>query len=307
MDLLQAVRIINEELPPLFCDNFIIISDVAAVFEAKERRKSEKKQELLRAIKTIDELKIDEAYCFDKEFQSNHPILGDLKDNIFFEKPLFESIRVGMKEPQYTTALGWFLHQDQTACRLFIETLRESVKFPASFLFPAEDTRIESIWEYSGKKETSSEVDVGDDVRNRKEIDNLLIWEWNGKKYGIVIEIKFGAELHNELPCYQISALKEMGEKPYQKKDKKCCVFPKKELKCEECRQNASLVCIVLSVNRISPQKIEENNGCRKIWQRVLWRHFMPKLSKKMVQYQGNDDYRRFLSSLWRKVFETER
>ena len=275
-------------------------------------------------------MKIDNSYIFDKEFRENHPILGNLENNIFFESPLFESIQVGMKEPQYTTALGWFLQKDRQACRLFIETLAEVANFPDEFkkILPIENTPIESIWEYSGKKnsqneedeETASEEDkeekntsetsgvsVDNDVKNRKEIDNLLIWESDGKKYGIVIEIKFGADLHNELPCYQLTALKKMGYDPCQKNEKRC-VFPiNKDLKCEDCQKNNHLLCVVLSTNRISARKIEENNGCRKIWHRVLWCHFLPKLSEKMTQYQGNEDYRRFLSSLWLKVFETER
>lgn len=331
MDLSKAVQIINMELPSLSCDNFKIISDIAAAFEQIEQEKLGRKQELFQSIDAINGLKIDNAYNFDKEFQEQHPILGNLKDNIFFEKPLFESIQVGMKEPQYTTALGWFLQKDQKACRLFIESLREVVKFPTSFIFPTEKSQIESIWEYSGKnlqnenedetnseknisesnqrkEETSSSVSAGNDVKNRKEIDNLLTWEIDGKKFGVILEIKFGADLHNELPCYQLTALKEMGKKPCQKKDKKSCVFPTdKELNCKDCLENNPLICIVLSSNRISAQEIEKNNGCRKIWHRVLWRHFLPKLNEKMAQYQENGDYKRFLSSLWRKVFETER
>lgn len=331
MDLSKAVQTINVKLPPFFCDNFKIVSDVATTFEQIEQEKLERKQELFQSIETINGLKIDSAYSFDKEFQKQHPILGNLKDNIFFEKPLFESIQVGMKEPQYTTALGWFLQKDQKACRLFIESLREVVEFPTSFIFPTENSQIESIWEYSGKnlqnenedetnseenisesgqrkEETSSGVSAGNDVKNRKEIDNLLTWEIDGKKFGVILEIKFGADLHNELPCYQLTALKEMGKKTCQKKDKKCCVFPTdKELNCKDCLENNPLICIVLSSNRISAQEIEKNNGCREIWHRVLWCHFLPKLSEKMTQYQGNEDYRRFLSSLWLKVFETER
>lgn len=313
MNLTETVQIINR-LKFEADANYSIIRQVAIALEQKEQEKQKNKKIFFKAIDVINGLKIDNTYNFNEEFRENHPILGNLENNIFFEKPLFEAIQVGMKEPQYTTALGWFLRKDQQACQLFIETLAEVANFPDEFkkILPTENTPIESIWEYSGKKslqneeddETDSEDDdekknlkkdtsgvsdisVGNDVKNRKEIDNLLIWECDGKKYGIVIEIKFAADLHNELSCYQRTALKKMGNDP--------------------CQKNNSLMCVVLSTNRISAQKIEENDGCRKIWRRVLWCHFMLKLSKKMTRYQGNEDYRRFLSSLWLKVFETER
>lgn len=314
MNLTETVQIINR-LKFEADANYSIIRQVAVALEQKEQEKQKKQKDFFKAIDVINGLKIDNTYNFNEEFRENHPILGNLENNIFFEKPLFEAIQVGMKEPQYTTALGWFLRKDQQACQLFIETLAEVANFPDEFkkILPTENTPIESIWEYSGKKslqneeddETDSEDDddekknlkkdtsgvsdisVGNDVKNRKEIDNLLIWECDGKKYGIVIEIKFAADLHNELSCYQRTALKKMGNAP--------------------CQKNNSLMCVVLSTNRISAQKIEENDGCRKIWRRVLWCHFMLKLSKKMTRYQGNEDYRRFLSSLWLKVFETER
>ncbi len=330
-DLSKAVRIINNLDIDTDSDLNIVVQ-VAKSFEKKEEENRTKKKEFLQAIDAINGLKVDNSYSFDKEFRENHPILGDLENNIFFESPLFEAVQVGMKEPQYTTALGWFLQEDQQACRLFIETLAEVANFPEEFkkILPTEHTPIESIWEYSGKKNSQNEEDdetdsegkeekkaeeatsetsdisAGNDVKNRKEIDNLLIWGSDKKKHGIVIEIKFGADLHNELPCYQLTALKKMGYNPCQKNEKRC-VFPtNRDLKCEDCQKNNSLMCVVLSTNRISAQKIEENDGCRKIWHRVLWCHFMPKLSKKMTQHQGNGDYRRFLSSLWRKVFETE-
>lgn len=329
MDLTKSICIINKLN---FCidSDYSIVVKVADSLNQQEKRKQKKKEDFLQAITNINELKIDHAYSFEKEFQENHPILGNLENNIFFEKPLFESIQVGMKEPQYTTALGWFLQKDQKACRLFIETLREMIQFPPSFVFPAEDTTIESIWEYSNKqisqneddeieakehtfketqveKEIFPDVAIGDDVKNHKEIDNLLIRECNGRKYGIIIEIKFGAGLHNDLSCYQQSALKKMCYPVKTGNKKGCSFFSGEKLECQTCLDNIPVICVVLSTNRISPQEIQANNGCQKLWQRVLWCHFMPKLNKKITQYQGDKDYKRFLSSLWRKAFETKR
>ena len=243
--------------------------------------------------------------CDFDDFLINHPVLGRAdKDNIYFEKPLFESIQVGMKEPQYTTALGWFLKKNQEACRLFIETLAEVANFPDEFknIFPPkENMPIESMWEYSdkknsqneeddkanaeddttenskGKKEESSKVTNGNDVKNRKEIDNFLVWEFDGKKYGIIIEIKFGeTKLHNRLDQYQKIAL-------------------------DEIENEDGLFCLTLSSNPISDADIKGNNGNPEQWKRVLWRNLMPKLDEK-VRGLNDKDYRRFLSSLWRKT-----
>lgn len=325
MDLSKVTQTINKILPSVVCDDIEIISVVATTIEQKEKEKLKRKQDFLQAIEIINGLKIDDsAYSFEKVFQEKHPILGDLKNNIFFEKPLFEAIQVGMKEPQYTTALDWFLKNDQEACRLFVETLAEVANFPPEFkdVLPAKGTLIESTSEERGSQNEGKEASKADKPGNNKkkhgskEIDNLFIWardkgdELDGK-YGIVVEIKFGADLHNDLPCYQKIALGKMGFKPFLIKcpKKKCSVLLTKEkLNCDDCQKKNRLACVVLSTNRISAQEIEneKNKGCRKIWHRVLWCHFLPKLSEKMAQYHENGDYRRFLSSLWRKVFETE-
>ena len=258
--------------------------------------------------------------CDFDDFLINHPVLGRAdKDNIYFEKPLFESIQVGMKEPQYTTALDWFLKNDQEACRLFIKTLADVANFPDDFkeILPAKDTRIESTSEERGSQNEGKEASKSDKSENNKkkhgskEIDNLLIWESDGKKYGIVIEIKFRADLHNDLPCYQKIALKKIsGKEPVSEKHERgfFCVSSEKlppdpNERCLGCYRKRSLFCITLSSKVISDEEIQNNGGCPKIWHRVLWRNLMPKLDENMRYSETkNEDYRRFLSSLWRKT-----
>lgn len=146
MNLTETVQIINR-LKFEADANYSIIRQVAVALEQKEQEKQKKQKDFFKAIDVINGLKIDNTYNFNEEFRENHPILGNLENNIFFEKPLFEAIQVGMKEPQYTTALGWFLRKDQQACQLFIETLAEVANFPDEFkkILPTENTPIESI------------------------------------------------------------------------------------------------------------------------------------------------------------------
>lgn len=268
MELSKAVECLNR-LPLLIEGGFDVIRRVGE--EILHNR-----EKLRQAVEKLNTLPFEPSGGYDALLKS-HPVLGDLTDNnVFNERPLFESIQVGMKEPQYTTALGYFLRQDKAAFRVFTEALSELIEMPESFKLPERDDYTESFWEEPCPKKEDENAAEDEDSEKKskggsKEVDNLLIWENNGKRYGFVIEIKFNAKLKNDLECYRKRAKARIGNAP---------------------------VCVILSPYVISDKDVKGNKN----WHRLLWRDLMPKLNEKMRKTKTDSDFKRFLSSLWRKT-----
>ena len=304
-DLSKAVQTINSR------PDFITSSDrknILRVFQKKQNNEKIKKQKRENLKKNVTLLLkngtefISGAFSEkDKtRFEIRHPVFGNLKNGVMSCKPLFECVRINKKEPLFSTALAWFCQNDPAVFKAVVKAIcslvfcekkdlkdicysLKNLTFHKSF---AEERAGQNEDDLINKK---TNIDGSGKKNNDKRIDNVLYWKTGKRRYCLAVEIKFNACLNNRLDLYR---------KKIERK------YP------------ASVVkkFIVISNKRICPDRMGEfypkdwtDTLKKKVkdeyethWQNILWKNLLP-LIDECSKNVGNEDFKRFLASLWLK------
>lgn len=203
------------------------------------------------------------------KFMKEHPILGECTDtHSYFRKPLYRYL--DPYEPQFTKALTCFLRTNQLICKTFIESIFQLLNLQKKEL---PDNGYECKCEVITR-------DIKDKKRQRKRIDNVIIWE----NKALCIEVKFDAKIdNNDLIAYE-AQMKEICKKGHY-----------------------DIYYIAISIDNIQADINQKGN--RK-WKNILWCDLL-KLWEKNIHnlgctYKENEDMIRYRTSLWYKVLRKE-
>lgn len=208
------------------------------------------------------------------ELFNNFPFLGNYSaKHSFSYKPLYRYLN--LKEPQFTKALSYFLLENQSSCKAFLQAvftlLNPDIKL-SNIKFP------ETGYRCKCEVVTKEINDKKDKKHKNKRIDNVIIWN----DQALCIEVKFDAVIDgNDLRAY--------------------------ELQMENTEKDKEINYVVISIKNIQ-KDIDAKEEKTKPWKNILWCDVMRLWEQNINQNKviEDEDMKRYRSSLWNKILYWE-